>query len=204
MPVGRVPTGIFSGPCWSKARAERARRAQRKLLQTTRKPPCGGFLVRDRRLLRSSGSGSVDSSGSSAGHSGGGTSHSGSGVSSGGSSGSNHGGGRSGSVSSSGSSFLLAASGQGSSSDQGNHQERLVHAYNLRQRVNQLPVMEGLCNRRRSHRRHAEQPIEGCGTLEHFHIQPSIIHTYPNVLLEAERVYRHTGACPLLPGLQLL
>jgi hypothetical protein len=31
-----------------------------------------------------------------------------------------------------------------------------------------------------------------------------IIHTYPNVWLEAEWMHRQTGPGPLLPGLQLL
>jgi hypothetical protein len=129
------------------------------------------FALQREGLLRSGRSSGVNHSGGSASHSGSSTSHSGSGGSS--------------SVNG-GSSFLLATSGQSGSGDQGNHQERLVHAYNLRQRVNQLPVMEGLCNRRRSHRRHAEQPLEGNGTLEHFHNQPSIIHSYPNARLESE------------------
>lgn len=144
------------------------------------------FALQREGLLRSGRSSGVNHSGGSASHSGSSTSHSGSGgVGSGGSRG-NHGSSGGSSSVNGGSSFLLATSGQSGSGDQGNHQERLVHAYNLRQRVNQLPVMEGLCNRRRSHRRHAEQPLEGNGTLEHFHNQPSIIHSYPNARLESE------------------
>lgn len=92
--------------------------------------------------------------------------------------------------------FLLAAGGQGSGSDQGGHQERLVHAFYLSQRDRKLPVI--------SARRTCGKPAAvftrhlGNRKLEHFCNQPSIIQHQTSCFADAGPAGTHAGGTIML------
>ena len=92
--------------------------------------------------------------------------------------------------------FLLAASGQGSGSDQGGHQERLVHAFYLSQRDRKLPVI--------SARRTCGKPAAvftrhlGNRKLEHFCNQPSIIQHQTSCFADVGPAGTHAGGTIML------
>lgn len=92
--------------------------------------------------------------------------------------------------------FLLAASGQGSGSDQGGHQERLVHAFYLSQRDRKLPVISA----RRTCGKLAAVFTRHLGNrkLEHFCNQPSIIQHQTSCFADAAPAGTHAGGTIML------